>query len=117
MFDITAGTSIIDALVITGGFVFSGESGGGIRIASGADLTVDHSTISGNYAYAGSGGGISNAGTLTLTNSTLAENRAGGYSTPGAGGGLHNELGGTRQPHQRHGLWQFRIRLRWRHSQ
>ena len=45
-------------------------------------LTVTNSTISGNSAaYGGTGGGISNFGTLAVTNSTIS-----GNSAPSVGG-------------------------------
>ena len=48
VFDVTAGTSTLDALVITGGHT-TGD-GGGVRISHGASLTINHSTIVGNEA-------------------------------------------------------------------
>lgn len=59
-------------------------TGGGIVNSSGATLQVIESTISRNAVIA-SGGGIQNAGTLTMTNSTVSGNHANG------GGGLYNQ--------------------------
>ncbi len=59
-------------------------TGGGIVNSSGATLQVIESTISRNAVIA-SGGGIQNAGTLTITNSTISGNHANG------GGGLYNQ--------------------------
>ncbi|MBV9821646.1 MAG: right-handed parallel beta-helix repeat-containing protein [Actinobacteria bacterium] len=61
--------------------------GGGIYNATGATLTVSQSTIDGNIAR--DGGGIFNAGTLTVSDSTISHNIA----TPrvaNAGGGIEN---------------------------
>jgi uncharacterized repeat protein (TIGR01451 family) len=50
-----------------------------------AHVTISHSTISGNSAFAGAGGGIANLGTLTLVNSTVS-----GNGTQQDGGGILN---------------------------
>jgi hypothetical protein len=60
-------------------------SGGGI--ANGGTLTISNTTFSANTA--GLGGGISNDGTLSINNSTLSRNHTGGR-----GGGIFNG-GGT----------------------
>ena len=68
------------------GGVNIGDGGGISNVANSgiAMLTISNSTISGNSTN-GFGGGISNtAGTLTLSNSTIAANLAGG------GGGISN---------------------------
>ena len=52
-------------------------SGFGGGISNYGILTITNSTINSNECYA-SGGGISNAGTLTITNSTVSGNRADG---------------------------------------
>ena len=62
----------------------SASAGGGIDNAG--TLTVTDSTVSGNTATIGDGGGIDNAGTLTVTDSTLSGNTA----TIGDGGGIDN---------------------------
>jgi len=59
-------------------------SGGGISNAG--MLTLTGCTVSGNLAGDSSGGGIFNSGTLTLTDSTVSGNRAGDSS----GGGIYN---------------------------
>ncbi|MCL4265037.1 MAG: hypothetical protein KJ069_17605 [Anaerolineae bacterium] len=59
-------------------------TGGGIINSTGAVLEIIESTISRNTVIA-SGGGIQNAGTLTMTNSTVSGNHANG------GGGLYNQ--------------------------
>jgi hypothetical protein len=63
--------------------------GGGIETGSGPGtrLTVNASTIAENLAY--NGGGIVNYSTATvITNSTVADNRAGGIGRKGEGGGI-----------------------------
>jgi hypothetical protein len=65
------------------GFISVYSSGGGI--SNYGTLTLTNSTLSGNLADFG-GGGISNYGTLTLTNSTLSGNSA--YYR--GGGGIEN---------------------------
>jgi CSLREA domain-containing protein len=62
------------------------ESGAGIVVVPGGEVTVSNSTFAGNTASEGDGGGIDNRGTLTLKSSTLVGNSA---ST--AGGGIDNE--------------------------
>src|SRR5262249_13657010 len=57
--------------------------GGGLRVETGATLTLSSCSVTGNDAT--SGGGISNAGTLTVMTSTLSGNGA-----LGSGGGLFN---------------------------
>ncbi len=78
-----------------------------LQIASGATLTLNHLTLSGGYtpngaddagsAPGGSGGAVHNAGTLHLTNDTVAQNKTGdgGHGVTlggngGAGGGIFN---------------------------
>lgn len=56
-------------------------TGGGICADATATLTIDSSTLSGNYA-GDYGGSIANSGTLTINNSTLSDNR--GEFTGGA---------------------------------
>jgi len=65
-------------------------SGGGpvITVPSGVTATVDGLTVSGGSAA--NGGGVDNAGTLTISNATITNN-----SAAGAGGGIENEAGGT----------------------
>ena len=72
---INSGTSVLEGLVITGGYALDG---GGIYIASGANVSLVSSSISGNRAgdpfTGGYGGGILNDGTLALTNSEISNN-------------------------------------------
>ena len=82
IFDVTGGTSTLDALTITGGNAGT-ANGGGVQIGGSAALTIVNSTVSGNSAYYG--GGIHNDGAATLTNTTLSGNSAATY-----GGGLSN---------------------------
>jgi hypothetical protein len=80
-------TATLSMLTITNGT--SGESGGGVSNAG--TLTVVQSTISGNTASAGGGGGgiSNNGGTVTIINSTISGN------TAGVGGGILNTTPGT----------------------
>ncbi len=91
-----AGLTIADGTAASGGILndggtltvrdcaVAGSSGGGIDNASGT-LTISDSTIAGNSGP--NGGGIVNAATLTLRNSTIADNTATGG---GSGGGIDN---------------------------
>ena len=80
--NVAAGNAILEWLTITGG---SDTDGAGIWIDSSADLVVRYSTIADNAASAsGDGGGIYNAGDLTLLNVTVNNNRA------GEGAGIYN---------------------------
>ena len=80
--------------------------GGGIYNAAGATLTLERCTVSANTTgdagydssgmgfRGGNGGGIANAGTLTVSDSTISGNGA-GHGSPsqgsgGAGGGIFN---------------------------
>ena len=56
--------------------ILLGGDGGGIDNESTGTLTVTNSTVDDNGAYL-SGGGISNAGVLTVTSSTIANNNVG----------------------------------------
>ena len=75
----------ISGLTLTGGDVGDFDGGGAIRNLE--NLTVSSSTISGNAAFNGSGGGIHSGysyyGDVTLNNSTVSGNSAGSY-----GGGI-----------------------------
>ncbi len=65
--------------------ISKGHSGGGNGggISNNGTLTISDSTISGNYAA--NGGGVYNAGTLTINNSTIS-----GNSCKQGGGGINN---------------------------
>ena len=75
----------ISGLTLTGGDVGDFDGGGAIRNLE--NLTVSSSTISGNAALNGSGGGIESSysyyGNVTVNNSTVSGNSAGDY-----GGGI-----------------------------
>jgi hypothetical protein len=91
-----AGTGAeIKNLVITGGYpVWNGGNplpGGGI--SNSGSLTVTNCEITGNGDIE-SGGGIYNTGTLTIIGSTI-DNNQGAYNGPGNGGGIDNENNGT----------------------
>ncbi len=68
--------------------IIHGNDVGAFQIDSGVSATISGLTISGSFA--GYGGGIENAGTLTVTNSVIANNNA-----DGDGGGIQNEHAGT----------------------
>ena len=79
-------------------------AGGGVLILEGATVTISDSVITGNLVTAGtpqplcgqpcsfaSGGGIANWGSLTVTNTRIADNVAsGGPGTDARGGGIWN---------------------------
>ncbi len=92
IFTVPKGADVtISGLTISGGGVntaAAGEGGGGIFNAG--TLTVTDSTITGNVAS--SGGGIDNTGTLTVTDSTISDNEA---TSSAAACGIANESGGT----------------------
>jgi hypothetical protein len=74
----------LSKLTIQNGFAII--SGGGIYNAG--TLTINNTTISGNTALSGEGGdGIDNEGTLTINNSTVSRNRS------DRGGGIYNGRG------------------------
>ncbi len=77
VFDVAAGTTTLNNLVVTGGRAagpsIADQSGGGVRVAGGAALVLDGSLVIGNEATA-FGGGISANGDLTATNSDIAQN-------------------------------------------
>ncbi len=78
IFNVEAGTSKLDALILRDGVA---NAGGAILITNGANLTVDHSTITSNQTVAGAlnssrGGGIANFGNLTIQNTTIEKNVA-----------------------------------------
>ena len=83
IFDIASGGNLsISGVTVTG----ANTSGIGGAFNNSGSLTVSNSTISGNFALGGSGGGIFNNvdATLTVTNSTISGN------TANIGGGIYN---------------------------
>jgi len=83
VFIVNAGVSLtLNNLTIANGKIFAGDHGGGISNAG--TLAITNSTFSGNSTTTGYGGGINNngTGTLTVTNSAFS-----GNSAPLAGGG------------------------------
>ena len=83
IFNVPSGAQV----AISGLTISGGQSGSGGGIFNSGTLTVTNSTISGNTTFIG-GGGIDNEGMLTVTNSTLSGNSTsfGG----GSGGGIDN---------------------------
>ena len=76
--------------------LFRGYHGGGIRNVNGGTLAITNSTLSGNKASNSTeshGGGISNEGTLTVSNSIFSKNIS--YATAAGGGGVSNFSTGT----------------------
>lgn len=73
------------------------EGGGAILVETGATLTLIKAALSNNIIGdrdqldSGLGGGLINSGTVTISNSTISNNRAGslGFNT-GYGGGIYN---------------------------
>ncbi|MBD2495408.1 choice-of-anchor Q domain-containing protein [Nostoc sp. FACHB-280] len=89
----------------SGGQDSSGNNGGGIYNSTSGVLKLNNSTVTANYAgqvdaedffYAGDGGGIYNAGILTLNKSAINGNSAGYYNDSyspnnfGYGAGIYN---------------------------
>ena len=92
IFAVTAGTSTLSGMTITGGSV--GSFTGAALIASGGSLTLDSLTITDNTANAGgngASGAIVNFGsTMTIKNSMLSNNRVTNSGAPGSGGAIVN---------------------------
>ena len=82
VFQAASGNSLISRLLVTGG------STGGIVVSSGAELSLDHVAVFRNTCSKSGGGGVDNAGTLIVTNSTISYNSA--VSLSGRGGGIRN---------------------------
>jgi PKD repeat protein len=87
----TSGAASVTNLTIADGYV-EDESGAGVHVATGADLTLLGVHVTGNTVAGDDdsgttrhGGGIFNEGTLTLINSTLSGNSAGV-----SGGGVYS---------------------------
>ncbi|MHB8645810.1 MAG: choice-of-anchor Q domain-containing protein [Thermomicrobiales bacterium] len=85
------------SLIIDGGCMGCGPNGtpsGGREVflmIAGVTATISGLTI--QHGYAASGGGISNAGTLTIANCAITENGAFGGSLFSGGGGILNDHG------------------------
>lgn len=95
-------TVIISGITIRNGrrtsdqFSGIGGSGGGIFVGARSTVTLNDCIISGNAVFKPSsssigilGAGIDNAGTLTLSNTTVSSNNASGSYAPG--GGIYND--------------------------
>lgn len=88
VFNITAaGTVVLDHLDLINGN--DGNNGGG-GIQNAGTLTINHSTLANHYSGPGfsGGGGIRSTGTLTVNNSTFSSNTA-----AGSAGGVFNASG------------------------
>ena len=99
VFNVAGGvTATISGLTITDGVNNTGYSGlaygGGIVNAGG--LTLDDVVVSGNQAIGilAEGGGIYNTGNLTLNHSDVTGNQANSEEFGGSGGGIENAAGG-----------------------
>lgn len=83
----------IEGVTLTGGATDeSTPDGGGMFVSSGARVDMVESTIVGNFANRGRGGGIYTLGQLALTNTTVSGNstdpeNGNGSSAPGSSGG------------------------------
>src|ERR1041385_6610323 len=78
-------------VTVSSNTAFLNSAGGGLNNAAGSTMTISHSDISGNSATASTytgraaGGGVLNAGVLTVFDSTISGNVA-----EGSGGGIFN---------------------------
>lgn len=78
----------------------SDGGGGGVYVGEKCSFTMDGGTITGNTATNGNGGGIYihfNAGTVSISNATITDNKASatGNTSYGHGGGIYSERGVT----------------------
>jgi CSLREA domain-containing protein len=80
-----AGTLTLVHDAVVGNRIPGTNSGGGIS-SPGPSLTITQSTVAWNHGY--NGGGIAFAHTLTVSDSTIAGNVAGGPGLNGNGGGI-----------------------------
>ena len=92
IFTINSGAvvNLNDVTVANGNLV--SQSGGGINNAG--TLTIANAAVSGNACNPGNGGGIFNTGIVTITNSTISGNSISSTTGAGSGGGIFNS-GGT----------------------
>ncbi|MEX2236091.1 MAG: choice-of-anchor Q domain-containing protein [Dehalococcoidia bacterium] len=89
---------VLDGVVLTGNASVGGagtRNGGAIFNDGQGKLTVVNSSLNGNSAPAGHGGGIHNdpGGIVEVDNTTFLQNFAGSNPFPGRGGGIHNTGG------------------------
>lgn len=92
---ISGGTLSLNACTISGNTVTNaagGQGGGGLYVASGTVGTLLGCTLSGNAALglSSAGGGIVNAGTLTLIDCTVSGNLSTNSGFSGMAGGIEN---------------------------
>ncbi|CAN5214216.1 hypothetical protein BH11PSE10_BH11PSE10_14400 [soil metagenome] len=72
VFDVRAGTVSLSGLTVQGG---ASNAGAGIRVTSNANLTLTDAVVQGNFGIGSSqGGGIYNAGALTLLRVAVQDN-------------------------------------------
>ena len=78
VFMIDAGDTTLRGLTITGGFVNAAAliGGGGIHARSSGTLTLDQSSVSGNFSSLDGGGISARAGSVTFTDSTVSANHS-----------------------------------------
>ncbi len=104
------GMATLTNCTVSGNSAVGGNGGGIINYGPGAILNLDHVVVANNSAYAdasgnfGSGGGIENDGSLTVTNSTFKNDLASGgeHAAPITGpitevapaGGYHRRVQG-----------------------
>lgn len=85
------GTADLTRVLLTGN-VANGGSGGAIQNVAGGVLTLTNATVSGNSAPSGSGGGVQTEGTITIINSTIANNSEHGLHVTGGTTSLQNSI-------------------------
>jgi hypothetical protein len=86
VFDVASGETV----TISGLTITGGSASQGGGISNAGNLTLDHDAVTGNQAgpFIGEGGGIYNSGTLALDHSTVSGNQASAFSAEG--GGMYN---------------------------
>jgi hypothetical protein len=70
-------TAALRRFTVTGGFSMGDLNGSGSGVANEGTLSLTNSTVSGNSTGETGGGGIWNRGTMTVSNSTVSDNSAG----------------------------------------
>lgn len=88
IFHVLTGAVTMQRIVIREGNELSGVGGGGVRIENGQSLVLNDGQVNTSDAFIG--GGIYNAGTLTLTNVTLSGSYNTSCSLLCGGGGIYN---------------------------